>query len=63
MVLITLIAILVKFSADNILKYFSYFSQKTGSDLHEIPDPVFLKYKKNVIMLSICHLLNLPREW
>ena len=35
-------------SADNILKYFSYFSQKTGFDilckgnsLHEVSNPIF----------------------
>ena len=27
------LALWVKFSADNILKYFSYFSQKTESDI------------------------------
>ena len=38
----------VKFSADNIWKYFSYFSQKTefdiscnGDSLHEMSIPVF----------------------
>ena len=36
----------VKISADDILKYFSYFSQKTGIDfmqtsLHEMLKPIF----------------------
>ena len=28
------------FLADNILKYFSYISQKTGDNLHEMSNPV-----------------------
>ena len=42
------LALRVKFSVDDILKYFSYFSQKTGfeiscneDNLHEISNPVF----------------------
>ena len=56
----------VKFSADNILKYFSYFIQKTGFDivsnginLHEISNPVFEgKNKKNVINLLPAELAH-----
>ena len=63
-----LIALWVKFSADDILKYFSYFSQKTGYDiscklspnnLHEMSNPVFGGKIRN--MSSICHLLKMPR--
>ena len=48
-------------SADDILKYFSYFSQKTGFDisckLHEISNP--FRYEKNINKnISICRLLN-----
>ena len=67
-----LIALRVKFSADNILKYFSYFSQKIGFDISCKLSPVETiciefqslfsgKTKKNVIIA--CHLLNLPIEW
>ena len=41
------LTLLVKFSADDILKYFSYISQKTEFDissadsLHEMSNPVF----------------------
>ena len=55
----------VKISADKILKYFSYFSQKTGFEfscklspmengviLHDKSNPVFWKNSKNVTNLS-----------
>ena len=49
MVLINAKALWVKFSADDILKNFSYFSQKTsfdifqanGDNLHEMSKPIF----------------------
>ena len=51
----------VKFSADGIFIYFSYFPQKKGFDiscklspLHEMSKPVFWGKKKNI---SICRLL------
>ena len=62
-------ACLVKTSADDILKYFAYFSQKIGFDilcksdnLYEISKPIFWgKKKKKKKILSVCCLLNLPR--
>ena len=65
--------LLVKFSADDILKYFSDFSQKTefdissGDNLHEMSNPVFFggKNKKNISIgdnlheiIKSCLLLN-----
>ena len=59
----------VKFSAEDIRKYFSNFSQKTGFDIscklsphemHEMSNPVSEKRKK---ISSICCLLNKPKEW
>ena len=58
-----IIALWVKFSADDILKYFSYFSQKTGYDISSKLSPketICLKCqilfsgknKKNIINLS-----------
>ena len=54
----------VKIAADDILKYFSYFSQKIGFDISCKLSPnvkaCFLgKVRKT---LSFCHLLNQPRE-
>ena len=48
----------VKISADDILKYFSYFFfLEIGDNLHEVPDPIFLgKIRK---MSLNCHLQNL----
>ena len=54
------LALWVKFSADNILKYFSYFSKKTGYDISCKLETIcmkcqilfFGKNKKNIINLS-----------
>ena len=53
---------LIKISADDILKYFSYFSQKIGfgsscnmsygDNLHEMPKSIFWENKKNIVSLS-----------
>ena len=70
-VLVYALALWVKFSADDILKYFSYFSQKTGLDISCKLSPLETicmkchilfsgKYKKNI---SKCRLLKMPREW
>ena len=61
------LSMLVKISADNILKYFFLFSSENrllcfmqlspGDNLHEMLKPFLGK------ILSVCPLLNLPREW
>ena len=63
--------ITVKFSANNILKYFSFFFSKnkiwhymqivsSGDNLHEISNLFFFCEKK---IWPSCRLLNQPREW
>ena len=51
----------VKISADDILKYFSYFSQKIGfehgDNLHAMSNPI--SGKKNKKNISVCRLLNI----
>ena len=59
----------VKNSADDILKYFSNFSKKTGfavlcklsqgDNLHEMFKPISWENKEKIS--SRCHLLNFPR--
>ena len=43
---------------NDILKYFSNFSLKTGFDISYILSPK----EKNKKQKSVCHLLNKPRE-
>ena len=61
------LALCIKFSADSILKYFSYFSQEKGFDISCKLSPletIFMKcqilfsgkYKKNIINLSSAEL-------
>ena len=54
------LALLVKFSVTDILKYFSYFSKKTGFDisckLSLMSNPVFWKNKKTITNLSSAEL-------
>ena len=59
-------------NADDILKYFPYFSQKTGFGITCKLSPVQiicmkcknLFFEKQVRKISsICRLLNVPREW
>ena len=65
------LALWVKFSADDILKYFSYFSQKTGFDISCKLSPLETICMKCQILFwgkirkisPICRLLNMPREW
>ena len=48
-----------KTSADNILKWFSYFSQKTGFLFHTNCQSLFsVKNKKNIINLSSAELAH-----
>ena len=65
-------ALWVNFSADKIVNYFSYFSQKTdltlhanclhstGDNLHEMSNPVFWNNIRKIS--SICCLLKYPRD-
>ena len=62
---LTLSILSKKLSADNILKYFYYFSQKTGfgiscklspgDNVHEMTNPFF---QGKIRKISTCHLLN-----
>ena len=58
-----------KISAEDILKYFSFFSQKTGFGISEkIPpkETICMKcqnlFQKKIFLRKYC-LLNFPREW
>ena len=49
----------VKYSAEDVLKYFNYFSKKIGFDIsskgdnvHEISNPVFWKKRRKINVLS-----------
>ena len=51
--IILMFSMLLKISADDLLKYFSYFIQKSGFDISWNAKACFLdKNKKNIINLS-----------